>query len=204
MRTFVAVEITDPDIISGIEKIRERLVPKDDPGSVRPVDAGKLHFTLQFLGEVPDDALGRISDALHEVRFAPFDLRVGGVGAFPNARSPRAVWVGGNVGGGGGDGGSHADASPLHALAQKVAGALGPLGYAGGKPFKPHSTIFRVKRRGGEIAERLKEMSGMTTTLGTQRVDRFKLKKSRLTPDGPIYMDLAVINSGHSDGGAAQ
>lgn len=198
MRAFVAVEITDPDIMSGIEKIRERLVPKDDPGSVRPVDAGKLHFTLQFLGEVPNDALGRISDALHAVRFAPFDLRVGGVGAFPNARSPRAVWVGGS------DGGSHADAPPLHALAQKVAGALGPLGCAGGRPFKPHSTIFRVKRRGGEIAEGLKEMSGMTTTLGTQRVDRFKLKKSRLAPDGPIYTDLAVINSEYSDGGATQ
>ncbi len=191
MRAFVAVEITEPAVLDGIRELQAALTPPD-PKAVRLVDADTLHFTLQFLGEIPDGAQRPVADALSAVRFAPFDLEVGGVGAFPNIGSPRIVWVGGGGGGGreataGGNAGL-----PLSGLARKVSGALAPLGYARDKPFRPHSTILRVKRAPADIAGRLEERAGRGT-FGVQRVDKFKLKKSRLTPEGPVYTDLAVV-----------
>ena len=215
MRAFVAVEITEPGITGAIENLQSELL-RAEPGGARPVGAGLLHITLQFLGEVPEGAESRVIGALGSIKFDAFDVRIGGVGAFPNARSPRVVWVGaspsppitataaaqgggrpsGTVAGRGDNGGQApaAGAAPscpkLQDLAQRVSGVLGPLGYKPDKPFRPHCTIFRIKRR-VDIAKELREMAGRS--FGVQRVKNFKLKRSLLTPQGPVYSDLAVV-----------
>ncbi len=215
MRAFVAVEITEPGITGAIENLQSELL-RAEPGGARPVGAGLLHITLQFLGEVPEGAESRVIGALGSIKFDAFDVRIGGVGAFPNARSPRVVWVGaspsppitataaaqgggrpsGTVAGRGDNGGPApaAGAAPscpkLQDLAQRVSGVLGPLGYKPDKPFRPHCTIFRIKRR-VDIAKELREMAGRS--FGVQRVKNFKLKRSLLTPQGPVYSDLAVV-----------
>ena len=220
MRTFVAVEITEPGITGAIENLQSELL-RAEPGGARPVGADLLHITLQFLGEVPEGAEGRVIGALGSVKFDAFDVRIGGVGAFPNARSPRVVWVGASPSppmeagaaaqGSGGridTGSNHGDndgpapaagAAPgcpkLQDLAQKVSGVLGPLGYKPDKPFRPHCTVFRIKRR-VNIAKELREMAGRS--FGVQRVGSFKLKRSLLTPQGPVYSDLAVVGGDES------
>lgn len=216
MRAFVAVEITEPGITGAIEKLQSELL-RAEPGGARPVGADLLHITLQFLGEVPEGAESRVIGALGSIKFVAFDVRIGGVGAFPNAKSPRVVWVGASPsppiaaaaaaqesgrrsGAAGSDHGDNdgpapaAGAAPgcpkLQDLAQKVSGVLGPLGYKPDKPFRPHCTIFRIKRR-VDIAKELREMAGRS--FGVQRVGSFKLKRSLLTPQGPVYSDLAVV-----------
>ena len=185
MRAFVAVEITESGITGAIENLQSELL-RAEPGGARPVGAGLLHITLQFLGEVPEGAESRVVGALGSIKFDAFDVRIGGVGAFPNAKSPRVVWVGASP--------SPPIAAPgcpkLQDLAQKVSGVLGPLGYKPDKPFRPHCTIFRIKRR-VDIAKELGEMAGRS--FGVQRVGSFKLKRSLLTPQGPVYGDLAVV-----------
>ncbi|MDE0090555.1 MAG: RNA 2',3'-cyclic phosphodiesterase [Thaumarchaeota archaeon] len=215
MRAFVAVEITEPGITGAIENLQSELL-RAEPGGARPVGAGLLHITLQFLGEVPEAAKSRVVDALGSIKFDAFDVRIGGVGAFPNVRSPRVVWVGASpsppitataaaqggsrpsgTGSGRGDNDGPAPAAgaapgcpKLQDLAQRVSGVLGPLGYKPDKPFRPHCTIFRIKRR-VDIAKELREMAGRS--FGVQRVKSFKLKRSLLTPQGPVYSDLAVV-----------
>lgn len=215
MRAFVAVEITEPGITGAIENLQSELL-RAEPGATRPVGAGLLHITLQFLGEVPEGAESRIIGALGSIKFDAFDVRIGGVGAFPNTRSPRVVWVGASpsppitaaaaaqgggrpsgTGSGRGDNDGPAPAAgaapscpKLQDLAQRVSGVLGPLGYKPDKPFRPHCTIFRIKRR-VNIAKELREMAGRS--FGVQRVKSFKLKRSLLTPQGPVYSDLAVV-----------
>ena len=215
MRAFVAVEITEPGITGAIENLQSELL-RAEPGGARPVGAGLLHITLQFLGEVPEAAESRVVGALGSIKFDAFDVRIGGVGAFPNARSPRVVWVGASpsppitataaaqgggrpsgTGSGRGDNDGPAPAAgaapscpKLQDLAQRVSGVLGPLGYKSDKPFRPHCTIFRIKRR-VDIAKELREMAGRS--FGVQRVKSFKLKRSLLTPQGPVYSDLAVV-----------
>src|SRR5947208_2453889 len=55
-----------------------------------------LHLTLKFLGEQPDERLGEIKDALASVagRHRELVMALGGIGAFPNFRRARVVWIG--------------------------------------------------------------------------------------------------------------
>lgn len=184
MRAFVAVEIAEPVVLQEIRTLQSE-IGRD---GARPIDADTLHFTLQFLGEIPDDPQP-IVDAVSTVRFESFDLEICGLGAFPNARSPRIIWIGAKDVRTSRDGGGKG----LSGLAHKVSDALGPLNYTRDKRFVAHSTIFRIKRREISFADELN--SHAETSFGVQRVSQFKLKKSQLTPKGPIYTDLAKVGA---------
>src|SRR6266436_2218684 len=56
----------------------------------------QLHLTLKFLGNVDIQCVDALNEQLRAScqGFAPLTLRARHVGAFPNARFPRVVWVG--------------------------------------------------------------------------------------------------------------
>ena len=68
---------------------------------------------------------------------------------------------------------------------------LSHLGFSPDKKFKPHVTIFRVKNKIEDMSDKLEKISGYY--FGKQTVSEIKLKKSELTPNGPIYTDLLVV-----------
>ena len=70
---------------------------------------------------------------------------------------------------------------------------LEPLGFFSDKPFKPHITIFRIKKKIGDITKELDRQK--LIDFGIQEVTNIKLKKSELTPSGPIYSDLEEIKA---------
>jgi 2'-5' RNA ligase len=78
-------------------------------------------------------------------------------------------------------------------LSKKVEKVLEPLGFFSDKPFKPHITVFRIKKKIGDISRELKNQK--MTNFGIQRVSNIKLKQSVLTASGPIYSDLAEVNA---------
>ena len=81
-------------------------------------------------------------------------------------------------------------------LSDKVEAALSPLGYPREeRGFIPHVTIGRVGRPDARTSRELlaKISSRSALDLGSFTVDRFYLKKSTLTPGGPIYEDLAAF-----------
>jgi len=55
MRAFVAVEISDKEIINSITKFQSEINIK-----AKPVEPQNLHFTLQFLGEVSEEISQKI------------------------------------------------------------------------------------------------------------------------------------------------
>ena len=173
MRTFVAVEISDDNTLKSIEKAQ-----LDIEINAKPVAAKNLHFTLQFLGEISEERAEKISSALRKIEFSSFDLTLRGIDSFPNPKNPRVVWIGTDKRGG----------DLLIELSKKVEGALKPLGLLSDKPFKPHITIFRIKKRKEDIRKQLEERNNID--FGIQRVSSIKLKKSQLTPNGPVYSDL--------------
>jgi 2'-5' RNA ligase len=178
MRIFVAVEISNNKVINSIKNIQNRI--KID---AKPVDAKNLHFTLQFLGEISDETSKKIIRALNTIEFSNFNINLIGIGAFPKPKFPRVVWIGTDENGG----------NMLIQLAKKVEKVLEPLGFSPDKPFKPHITIFRVKKKVGDITKELD--SQKMTDFGIQEVISFKLKKSELTSSGPIYSDLEEIKA---------
>ena len=57
----------------------------------KPVPAEKIHLTLAFLGEVPEERVDAVREAAVEARAAPFELVLDGVGSF---RKARVAWAG--------------------------------------------------------------------------------------------------------------
>lgn len=176
MRTFVAAEISNESVLNTITKIQSEL-----DIDARPVSKQNMHFTLLFLGEISEDVSKKVQEALTTVEFSPIPINFTGVGVFPNAKFPRVLWVGIN----------EDAAASLSELAKKVEAALAPLGFTSDKPFSPHVTIFRVKRRAGNISKELEKFKDYK--IGDDTISEIKFKKSTLTPDGPIYSDLQVV-----------
>jgi len=175
MRTFVAIEVSNKDVLNSIHKIQTELNIK-----AKPVELNNMHFTVQFLGEVSEEMVRKISDALNSIEFSTFSISFMGVGVFPKPSFPRVIWIGTNDG-----------VNELEKLAEMIRLKLSQLGFNPDKKFKPHVTIFRVKNKIEGISDKLEKFSSYY--FGKQTVSEIKLKKSELTSTGPIYTDLLVV-----------
>ena len=178
MRTFVAVEISNEATLNAIAKVQSDLKIE-----AKPVSKENMHFTLLFLGEISDDMTPKIMESLSSVSFNPIKMNLNDVGAFPNPRSPRVVWIGVD----------NDAAKNLVELALQVEEKLSPLGFKSDKPFKPHLTILRIKNRINDISHELNKFRSVE--IGHETISELKFKKSILTPTGPIYSDLQVVKA---------
>lgn len=178
MRTFVAVEIQNGEVLNSIAKLQSDLKIK-----AKPVTKENMHFTLLFLGEITEEIAPKIMEALKLIVFSPIQVSFSGVGAFPNSKSPRVIWIGVD----------DAASKNLVNLASQVEEKLAPLGFKSDKPFKPHLTILRIKNSVGDISKELDRLK--TINLGHDTISELKFKKSILTPSGPIYSDLQVVKA---------
>jgi 2'-5' RNA ligase len=175
MRIFVAIEVSDKNVLNSIHKIQTELNIK-----AKPVELHNMHFTVQFLGEVSEEMIGKISDALNSIEFSSFSISFASIGVFPKPNSPRVIWIGTDDG-----------VNKLEKLAEMIRSKLSHLGFSPDKKFKPHVTIFRVKNKIEDLPSKLEKFS--SCSFGKQLVSEIKLKKSELTSTGPIYTDLLVV-----------
>ena len=175
MRTFVAIEVNNNNILNSIHQVQSKLNIK-----AKPVELHNMHFTVQFLGEASEEMVKKISDALDNIEFSTFSVTFASIGVFPKPNSPRVIWIGVNDG-----------VNELEKLAETIRAKLSDVGFSPDKKFKPHVTIFRVKNRIEDLPSKLEKFSSYS--FGRQEVSEIKLKKSELTPNGPIYTDLLVV-----------
>lgn len=137
-----------------------------------------LHFTLAFIGDVPDDATPALGAALARATkgTAPFRLTLAGTGAFPNDKRPRVLWAGTQGG------------EPLVALARRVQDELKTAGHpTDDKPFKAHVTLGRTRSPRGIDGLKRELKTHHDTPLGECEVNAVTLYRSTLTPQGPVY-----------------
>lgn len=164
MRLFVSIAPAE----EAIPPISKAARPLEGALGARMVPEKNLHMTLVFLGEVPDEKLGRVAEALAEVKFGKFDVELSGAGAYPSQRVPRAIWIGGKSEG-------------ARALSEKIMEALSFLPLEK-REFSVHLTVARSKG----VAD-VEEFIGKTGRVCEFAADRFLLVKSTLTPAGPQY-----------------
>ncbi len=176
MRAFVAIELPD-SIKDRLRSLTDRL--RRSHARASWVKAERIHLTLRFMGDVPEEDADRLRGLLAG-RYAGldgFELRVRGLGAFPNARKPSVVWAG---------------VTPLEgalergqAIAEEGARAIGL------KPekrrFRPHLTLARIRdvRQTGDLPRRLGIERDFDA--GSFSVSSVSLFSSELTRSGPIY-----------------
>ena len=178
MRTFVAVEISNESVLNSIAKLQSELHITG-----KAISKENMHFTLFFLGEISEETVQKVMESLGTVSFNPIELDLVGLGAFPNPRSPRIVWMGVD----------DSASRYLIELAKQVEDKLRPLGFRSDKPFRPHLTIFRIKNRINDISRELDRYKGVQ--IGHETISELKFKKSILTPDGSVYSDLQVVKA---------
>lgn len=178
IRSFIAVDLED-------EGVRRRLISAQrllsrTGADLKLVEGENLHVTIRFLGEVPRGLLDRIVEELSEVKFRPFRAELRGVGVFPRLSRPRVIWAGFKGG-----------EDELIALFKEIEPRLRGLGIRPERnPFHPHVTLARV-RSGRKREELIRQVMDLADEeFGEIVVTRFKLKRSTLTPRGPIYSTL--------------
>lgn len=174
IRTFIAVELPDK-FIPEIEKIGSTL---NLPG-LKLVEPRSVHITLKFLGDINEDQVEPITEALSQVKCAPFEAVIKSVGVFPKLAYIKVIWLG-----------AEGNFEPLHSEVERV---LSPFKFKKEHSFTPHATLARVKQTRDKalLLERLNELKDVK--IGTFNVDSIALKKSTLTPEGPVYETLREI-----------
>jgi RNA 2',3'-cyclic 3'-phosphodiesterase len=143
------------------------------------------HVTLKFLGTTPEDRLEGIRSVAEQIAndFSPFVIHSEGVGAFPDPRRPRVVWIG--LGGSG--------QPALIELAEHLDIAMEPMGFEReGRAFLPHMTLGRVKP-GKKAPDLSSKLGRLTIECAEWPVDGFHLIRSDLRPSGPEYTTLRVF-----------
>jgi RNA 2',3'-cyclic 3'-phosphodiesterase len=178
IRAFVAVNI-DPTIRARIGEIEKDF----DIKGIKLVDPELIHITLKFLGYVEEGRIDEIADALKKVKVPPFTARFRSIGGFPNARSPRVIWIGAEPG------------ENFTSLNVQVEDLMSDLGFEREGRFHPHATIGRVKFPDPEQKQRLPGLfeKHRDFEAGSMKVDRIHVMQSRLSPKGPKYEALREI-----------
>ena len=182
IRAFVAVEISE-DVRTALGEAQLRLKQSHPAVKVSWAKIGNLHLTLQFLGEIEESVVPRISQSLaNAAAVVPvFDVPVAGVGAFPDIDRPRVLWIG-----------CHDSAGKLRALAGAVQAALRTCGLRPEPvPWVPHFTLGRIRapRPDPALTQALDSLTN--ETFGPLRVAEFHLFQSQLQPDGSVYTKLS-------------
>ena len=150
------------------------------------VPESRIHLTLKFLGEQPDAAVAPLAQAMRAIgqsHIAPM-MRVGGIGAFPNFRRPRVVWIG-------------VEPEPrLELLHHDIEVACDGLGYEiDGRPFRPHLTLGRIKTHGDVVRIRALSVAAKKVRFTDEfPVVGIDLKQSVLGADGPAHTTLSTAS----------
>jgi len=184
VRSFIAIDVSDPDIVAKILAIQEEILSSN--AKLKPVERENLHFTLKFLGNVEEARIEIIKRLMDDIlrNFQPFKMELSSVGAFPTASRPNVVWIGAGEG-----------RELFIRMASELDRALSRLGFQREKrAIEPHLTIARVKGHVGNLPDVIRRLSDVR--VGYVTVSEVKLKRSTLTPEGPIYGDLHVVSLG--------
>ena len=176
MRLFFAIELGDAlqDLLD------ETTAPlRAEAPELAWVGRDHRHLTLKFLGDVDEASAPKLIEAadVAATRHRPLEMSVRDVGAFPNFRRARVVWIG-------------VEQEPrLELLHHDLEVACEQAGFeVEGRPFRPHITLARV--RAPLPAERARALARVARTVRVKTmvpVERITLFESTLAPTGARY-----------------
>ncbi len=175
VRAFLCIDIDDDMLLSRVSQIQQKL--DQQAAKMKIVEINNIHFTLRFFGDTSIEKINQIREHLEKIEIEPFEIIIGGVGAFPNKKRPRVVWIGVTHHG-----------EQVRDLKQDIDSLLQSIGYQPERrKYTPHATIARIRQVNdtGRIASNLEGL--VDEPIGTMTVSGFKMMKSTLTPSGPIY-----------------
>src|SRR3954469_8905713 len=175
-RLFIGVPLSEDARLSIAKSL-----PKNLPG--KPLPAENWHFTLRFLGATEPEARDQIIRQIDSATCgAPFTIRFQSLGAFPQPRRARILWLGIDEG-----------AERMIQLAAITEAAARSAGFAAEtKPFKPHLTISRI-----DPPQSVSTLVASKPNFGARMaVDSVILYRSRLGGGPARYEEILTIRLG--------
>ena len=168
IRCFISIDIPE-EVKIRIKKIQEKL--PDFFG--KKTELNNLHLTLKFLGEIDEEKIEKIKEELKKVKFNKFQTEAKHAGFFNNKKYG-VIWL---------------YLSDCENIQKAVDGQLEDL-FQRERRFMSHLTIARVKKKLKDKKKFLEQLNKIKIEKINFVVDRFKLKKSTLTSEGPVYETL--------------
>lgn len=184
MRLFLALSL--PDALQA--HLADATAPlRAAAPDVRWTEPGKLHITVRFFGEQPDDfaarAIAALTPAARQTRALGVALQ--GLGAFPAWGRARVIWLGVGYQPG------------LELLHHDVEVACMSLGLdVEGRPFRPHLTLARLDPAGGPSARAIYLAARALRVRGSFPCASVDLMQSTADAGGRRYTRLAAIPLG--------
>ena len=176
VRIFVALELPEK-LRCEIAETGARLA--DTKGRLSFVRPELMHITLKFVGEVSEEECAVIREALLKITPCSWMMRPGVI-AVNSRKNLRTVWV------------PVADEGEGVTLAQEIDEALAACGVAREKRrFRAHITVARVRRADEDLLPLIDGLAGCM--FEPFEVSGFVLKKSTLSPQGPVYENLLEV-----------
>jgi 2'-5' RNA ligase len=178
-RLFLAVPIPS-QIKTSICQFQRRL--QTQIPQVRWAQADNLHLTMHFFGPTEQETLEKIKVSMLSVKGCQrsFQVEVEGLGAFPDQRRPRVIWLG---------------LQPMDLLRQLHRNISGHLLRAGvvteAKPYTPHLTIGRLRQKAPNLTDLF--VSVGQPQLGSLKVDALTLFESHLHSGGAVHNPLITV-----------
>lgn len=179
MRYFIAATLP--------HRVKEEIVSLqkdllDDNVICTRVKTDAMHLTLAFLGDVGEEQIDAIRNALCSVRFTPIDTALRGIGAFTWREQVRIIWAG------------LANEQKIASLAKKIYATIRPLGFEPDRAFAAHVTICRVRQVKDKIVLQ-KKIASMHVSGEPFTISSFTLFSSTLTPKSPDYRIIAEFKA---------
>ncbi|PNX48404.1 MAG: 2'-5' RNA ligase [Thermoplasmata archaeon M11B2D] len=178
-RGFIAIDITATSELLRFEK-----EIRNTGADVKLVEPINIHITLKFLGDTDETSIDAIEQSMKESvkDIKPFPITLRGTGVFPNKNYIKVLWIG------------IIDPGAIETIAHAIDNSLSLLGFHKEKRgFSPHLTIGRVK-----TARNKQQLLGVVERYSKEefavhQVQSIVLKKSELTPKGPIYTTVREV-----------
>ncbi len=191
LRAFIAIKLSGElkgHIAELQAELKRRAFGRDGLGWVKPEG---LHLTLRFLGDIAEEQVGALGTLLREVAagIKPFALEARGVGAFPNPRAPRVIWLGLQ--------GTPESMAALRRMQAGIEAGVAGLGFPREpREFTAHLTLARVRDRqsGAALAKVLE--ANHDRAVGSFTAASVGLIKSELRPAGAVYTTLVEVPFG--------
>lgn len=174
MRLFIAIEFDDREFFKSLQdKIDKRLA--------KMTLAKSYHLTLKFLGEVDEKKAALIIEKLNSIKFTPFSVTLAHLGVFPSPSHINVIWAG------------FEKDEKIKELQKLIDGVIDGL-FLKESDFKAHITLARVKLAYDKEGLK-KNIQNIKVEKKEFKVNEFKLIKSTLTGEGPVYEEMAVFKA---------
>ena len=178
IRTFISIDVPITDEISSL------LQSLRGVKGIKVPPEGQIHLTLKFLGDTDDKKVTKLCASLREALSdtPSFDVDIEDLGAFPNERNPRVLWMGVK------------EPERLIGLADIVDDTVRSMNLrCDDKKFSPHITVGRIDGR-PDLKEIFEKNKGRCFC--RFRCSSVKVMKSELTPRGAIHTVIDSIELG--------